>query len=82
MSKRVYYLKTYSRLYFPLLCVFLNQQYTFILLLSFPNLPDRSVGVEIGYGLEDQGIVVRFPVGAAERLLQRVRTVSGALPAY
>jgi hypothetical protein len=43
---------------------------------------DSSVGIALGYGLDDQGSRVRFPSGAGNFfLLHRVQNGSGAHPA-
>jgi hypothetical protein len=43
---------------------------------------DSSVGIALGYGLEDRGSKVRFPAGARNfSLHQRVQNGSGAHPA-
>jgi hypothetical protein len=42
---------------------------------------DSSVGIALGYGLDDRGSRVRFPAGAGNfSLLYRVQNVSGAHP--
>jgi hypothetical protein len=44
--------------------------------------PDSSVGIELGYGLDDRGSRVRFPTGAGNfSLHHRVQNGSGAQPA-
>jgi hypothetical protein len=44
---------------------------------------DSSVGTALGYGLEDRGSRVRFPVGAGNLYLHyRVQNGSGAHPAF
>jgi hypothetical protein len=43
---------------------------------------DRSVGIALGYGLDDRGSRVRFPAGAGNfSLHRRVQNGSGAHPA-
>jgi hypothetical protein len=43
---------------------------------------DSSVGIELGYGLDDRGSRVRFPAGAGNfSLHHRVQNGSGAHPA-
>jgi hypothetical protein len=43
---------------------------------------DSSVGIALGYGLDDRGSKVRFPVGAGNTSLDhRVQNGSGAHPA-
>jgi hypothetical protein len=43
---------------------------------------DSSVGIALGYGLDDRGSRVRFPAGAANfSLHHRVQNGSGAHPA-
>jgi hypothetical protein len=43
---------------------------------------DSSVGIALGYGLNDRGFRVRFPAGAGNFSLQhRVQNGSGAHPA-
>jgi hypothetical protein len=41
---------------------------------------DSSVGIALGYGLDDRGSRVRFPVGAGDFSLHRVQNGSGAHP--
>jgi hypothetical protein len=44
---------------------------------------DSSVGIALGYGLDDQGSRVRFPAGAGNFYLHhRVQNGSGAHPSY
>jgi hypothetical protein len=44
---------------------------------------DSSVGIALGYGLDDRGSRVRFPAGAGNFSIQhRVQNGSGAHPAY
>jgi hypothetical protein len=44
---------------------------------------DSSVGIALGYGLDDRGSRVRFPAGARNfSLHHRVQNGSGAHPAY
>jgi hypothetical protein len=44
---------------------------------------DSSVGIALGYGLDDRGSRVRFPVGAENfSLSHRVQNGSGAHPAF
>jgi hypothetical protein len=46
------------------------------------SLYDSSVGIALGYGLDDQGSMVRFPAVAGNfSLHHRVQNVSGARPA-
>jgi hypothetical protein len=41
----------------------------------------NSVGIATGYGLDEQGSGIRFPVGAGNfLLLHRIQTSSGAQP--
>jgi hypothetical protein len=43
---------------------------------------DSSVGIALGYGLDDRGSRVRFPAGAGNfSLNHRIQNVSGAHPA-
>jgi hypothetical protein len=42
---------------------------------------DSSVGITLGYGLDDRCSRVRFPVGAGNVFLHRVQNGSGAHPA-
>jgi hypothetical protein len=43
---------------------------------------DNSVGIALGYGLDDRGCRVRFPAGAGNFFLHhRVQNASGAHPA-
>jgi hypothetical protein len=43
---------------------------------------DSSVGIALGYGLDDRGARVRFPAGAGNfSLSRRVQNGSGAHPA-
>jgi hypothetical protein len=39
---------------------------------------DSSVGIALGYGLDDRGSRVRFPAGAGNFSLHRVQNGSGA----
>jgi hypothetical protein len=51
-------------------------------LLAVIKSRDSSVGIALGYGLEDRGSRVRFPVGAGNFSLQhRVQNGSGDHPA-
>jgi hypothetical protein len=44
---------------------------------------DSSVGIALGYGLDDRGCRVRFPAGAGNfSLYHLVQNGSGAQPAY
>jgi hypothetical protein len=53
-----------------------------LLLLLFPKSHDSSVGIALGYGLDDRGFKVRFPAGAGNfSLYHRVQNCSGAHPA-
>jgi hypothetical protein len=46
------------------------------------NTCDSSVGISLGYGLDDRGSRVRFPAGAGNfSLHHRVKNGSGAHPA-
>jgi hypothetical protein len=48
----------------------------------FKKSRDSSVGIALGYGLDDQGSGVRFPAGAGNfSLHHRVQDGSGAHPA-
>jgi hypothetical protein len=50
--------------------------------LSLPPSRDSSVGIALGYGLDDRGSRVRFPAGAGNfSLHHRVQKGSGAHPA-
>jgi hypothetical protein len=50
-------------------------------MLNF-NSRDSSVGIALGYGLDDWGCKVRFPVGAGNfSVHHRVQNGSGAHPA-
>jgi hypothetical protein len=43
---------------------------------------DNSVGIALGYGLDDRGFSIRFPAGAGNfSLHHRVQNGSGAYPA-
>jgi hypothetical protein len=42
---------------------------------------DSSVGIALGYGLDDRGSRVRFPAGAGNFSLHRVQNSFGAHPA-
>jgi hypothetical protein len=56
----------------------------YYLLISYycSQIRDSSVGIGTGYGLNDQGIAVRFPAVARDvSLLHSVQTRSGAHPA-
>jgi hypothetical protein len=51
-------------------------------LLSYYNSRDSSVGIALGYGLDDRGSRVRFPAGAENfSLHHRVQNGFGAHPA-
>jgi hypothetical protein len=44
---------------------------------------DSSVGIALGYGLDDRGSRVRFPMGAGNfSLYHRVQNGSGAQPVF
>jgi hypothetical protein len=59
------------------LCV--ASQRMFVVLVS--KSLDSSVGIALGYGLDDQGSRVRFPAGAGNfSLHHRVQNCSGAHP--
>jgi hypothetical protein len=46
---------------------------------TWPQSRDSSVGITLGYGLDDRGFRVRFPVGAGNfSLHHRVQNGSGA----
>jgi hypothetical protein len=50
---------------------------------AFLLLRDSSVGIALGYGLDDRGSKVRFLAGAGNfSLHHRVQNSSGAHPAY
>jgi hypothetical protein len=68
---------------FPEFNLFLVSSWTQFLLLQSPNKSrDSSVGTVLGYGLNDRGSRVRFPVGAGNfSLHHRVQNGSGAHPA-
>jgi hypothetical protein len=52
------------------------------LILRYWDGSDSSVGIALGYGLNDRGSRVRFPAGAGNfSLHHRVRSSSGAYPA-
>jgi hypothetical protein len=51
-----------------------------IFTFTFRNC-DSSVGIALGYGLDDRGSRVRFPAGAGNFSLHRVQNSSGAHPA-
>jgi hypothetical protein len=54
----------------------------FVYFITFSNSRDSSVGTALGYGLDDRGSRVRFPVGAGNfSLRRRVQNGSGAHPA-
>jgi hypothetical protein len=42
---------------------------------------DSSVGIVLGYGLDDRSSIVRFPQGAENFSLHRLQNGSGAHPA-
>jgi hypothetical protein len=49
---------------------------------TFNHGRDSSVGIELGYGLDDQGYSFRFPAGAGNfSLHHHVQNGSGAHPA-
>jgi hypothetical protein len=70
----------YQFCYYPLLCVCVPSLFCSPGIL-FVFFRDNSVGVAIGYGLDDQGAGVRVPVGSRISLLHVVQTGSGAHPA-
>jgi hypothetical protein len=41
---------------------------------------DSSVGIALGYGLDDRGSRVQFPMGARNFSLHRIQNGSGAYP--
>jgi hypothetical protein len=50
--------------------------------VSLSRVRDSSVGIALGYGLDDRGSRVRFPAGAGNfSLHHRVQNGSGAHPA-
>jgi hypothetical protein len=54
----------------------------FRILLPIPGSRDSSVGIALGYGLNDRGSRDRFPAGAGNfSLHHRVQNGSGAHPA-
>jgi hypothetical protein len=54
----------------------------FTSLLTFLKSGDSSVGIALGYGLDDRGSRVRFPPGAGNfSLHHRIQNGSGAHPA-
>jgi hypothetical protein len=61
----------------------IRQEYAhFLFLLSLYKSRDSSVGIALGYGLDDRGSGVRFPAGAGNfSLHHRVQNGSGAHPA-
>jgi hypothetical protein len=67
------FLAKYNRLFFSV-----NYQ---IFFLHLGNSRDSSVGIALGYGLDDRGSRVRFPAGAAKCLHHRVQNGSGVHPA-
>jgi hypothetical protein len=50
-------------------------------LLRYYKSRDSSVGIALGYGLDDRGSRVRFPTGAGNFSLRRVQNGSGVHPA-
>jgi hypothetical protein len=50
-------------------------------LVYFISRRDGSVGIALGYGLDDRGSRVRFPAGGGSFPLHRVQNGSGAHPA-
>jgi hypothetical protein len=62
-----------------------NRRFKIIIYVSFIKYNkshDSSVGIALGYGLDDRGFRVRFPVGAENfSLHHRVHNGSGAHPA-
>jgi hypothetical protein len=63
--------------------VFLDKIYRikFLSTTSLQKRRDRAVGISTGYGLDDQGVGVRVPMGAKIFLFRVVHTGSGAHPA-
>jgi hypothetical protein len=54
-----------------------------LVLIVLKKSRDSSVGIALGYGLDDRGSRVRFPAGAGNFSLQHhVQNGSGAHPAY
>jgi hypothetical protein len=47
------------------------------------KIRDSSLGIALGYGLDDRGSTVRFPAGAGNfSLHNRIQNGSGAHPVY
>jgi hypothetical protein len=64
------------------LCVVDSQRLVFVVSIYFIESRDSSVGIALGYGLEDRGSRVRFPAEAGNLSLHhRVQKGSGAYPA-
>jgi hypothetical protein len=59
-----------------------NELHNFYSSQNNSNSRDNSVSIALGYGLDDRGFRVRFPVGAGNfSLHHRVQNGSGAHPA-
>jgi hypothetical protein len=59
-----------------------NTAYNYSVSSFLRNSHDSSLGIALGYGLDDRGSRVRFPVGAGIfSLHHRVQNGSGAQPA-
>jgi hypothetical protein len=59
-----------------------NSGWLFYIVLESNQSRDSSVGIALGYGLDDQGSRARFPAGAGNFSLQHnVKNGSGAHPA-
>jgi hypothetical protein len=62
--------------------VFIAVSVYFVIDLVWKLLDTSSVGIALGYGLDDRGSRVQFPAGAGNfSLYQRVQNGSGAHPA-
>jgi hypothetical protein len=62
-----------------------NKKFNFLFyvyVIQKSKSPDGSVGIALGYGLDDRGSKVRFPAGAGNfSLHHRLQNGSGAHPA-
>jgi hypothetical protein len=59
-----------------------HKDYLFIVCMcQLKKSRDSSVGITLGYGLDDCGSRVRFPTGAGNFSLHRIQNGSGAHPA-
>jgi hypothetical protein len=66
----------------PLFHLSFNASTVIIVIVTMSKSRDSSVGIALGYGLDDRGSRVRFPAGAGNfSLRQSVQNGSGPHPA-